>query len=454
MGANFVNVDRKTRLLLPVDLREWVPEDDLVHFVIESAEAVSFRSFRVNERGCGSAQYPPRMMLALLIYCYANGTFSSRRIERATYRDVAVRYLTGDTHPDHDTIAKFRRDNFDAIAESFVQVLELAQELKLLKLGTISVDGTKIQANASKNRNVRYDRAQQLIAQLDQEVRELMDRAEQSDQQDEIDGQRLPEEISRRETLRAKLQRAKEQLEVKAKTRLKKEQKKYEEKLAERAKKKGRKGHSPKPPSEEPNPKAQQNLTDPDSLLMRKYFRSSFHQAYNAQAAVDADGTQLILGARIGRNTVDTHELVADIASIPESLGRPTAVLADSGYACEEQIDQVQNQGIEAYVSVGAEADLKRRLHDFRPIPEKNKRPTYMSQSAWGKAMKAKLKTDQGRALYKLRKQTVEPVFGIIKQAMGFRQFLLRGIKKVSGEWDLVCLAYNLKRLHNLKTAL
>ena len=459
MVAKYVNVDRQTRLLLPVDLRDWVPEDEMVHFVIEAVEGLPLLELRSNERGTGSAQYPPRMMLSLLIYCYANGIFSSRRIERATYRDVAVRYLTGDTHPDHDTIAKFRRENFAAVAESFTRVLELAREMKLLKVGTVSVDGTKLRANASKHRNVRYDRAGELVEQLDLEVRDLLQRAEQSDQHDEVDGQRLPDEISRRENLKSKLEQARKRLEARAKERAEHERGDYERKLAEREKRSGGgKGKKPKEPSSEPEGSEQENLTDPDSRLMRKNKRSSYEQAYNPQAVVDAEGSQLILGARVSQCASDSRELDADVSSIPVSIGKPTAVLADSGYACEEEVKAVEGREekgsrIDVYVSVGAEADLNRRKHDFRPVPKKEPRPSSVSKSSWGKKMKEKLETEKGRALYKLRKQTVEPVFGIIKQVMGFRQFLLRGKEKVAGEWTLVCLAYNIKRLHRLRMA-
>src|SRR5262245_20075362 len=200
MAHRFKNADRKTPMLLPPDLREWVGEDDLVHFVIEAVERLPLSSFVVNHRGSGDEQYPPHTMLALLIYCYANGIFSSRRIERATYRDVAVRYLTADMHPDHDTICAFRRNNFEAIAVSFVDVLELARELQLLRLGMVSTDGTHMKANASKDKNLTYERAQQLRAQLQQDVQELLDQAEQADQKGE-DPQKLPQEIARREKL-------------------------------------------------------------------------------------------------------------------------------------------------------------------------------------------------------------------------------------------------------------
>jgi transposase len=259
MSARFVSVDRETPMLLPPDLRDWVPEDDLVHFVIEAVDRLPLEKFRVNHWGTGDAQFPPHMMLALLIYCYANGIFSSRKIERATYRDVAVRYLTAGTHPDHDTICKFRRENLEAFRESFVDVLELARELKLLKLGTVSIDGTHIKANASIDQNVTYRRAVEIREQLRLDIEELLKRAEQADAEDE-DSQKLPAEVSRRE----------------------------------------------------------------------------------------------------------------------------------------------------------------------------------------------KLRTGEGKAIYGKRNHTVEPVFGIIKEAMGFREFRLRGKEKVSGEWTLVCLAYNLKRLHKL----
>ena len=218
--SNFVNFDRDQAFLLPPDLRDWVPEDDLAHFVIEAVERVEMRAFKVNHRGTGSAQYHPRMMLALLIYCYANGIFSSRRIERATHRDIGVRFVAANQHPDHDTIASFRRENFAAVGESFLQVLLLAKELKLVKLGVVSVDGTKLDANGSKHRSVRYDRAGELIDQLKLEISELMARAEALDDGSEADPQALPREIARR------------RLERQAKARAEAERADYEAKVA------------------------------------------------------------------------------------------------------------------------------------------------------------------------------------------------------------------------------
>lgn len=457
MSTRFVSVDRNQPLLLPPDLRDWVADDDAVHFVIEAVESMPLAPFKVNVKGTGSAQYPPHMMLSLLIYCYANGTFSSRRIEQATYRDVAVRYLTADTHPDHDTICTFRRENFDAVAACFVHILELARELKLLKVGTVSVDGTTLKANANKNRNVRYDRAGELIEQLELEVRELMDQAESTDRREQADEQSLPQELARREALKAKLAQARTRIEARAKRKAESKQADYERKVSERAQRKGSaKGRHIKEPDPTPDPKTQENLTDPDSRLMRHNKHSPYEQAYNGQAVVDADGSQLVLGTHVSQCASDRNELVQAIESIPAVLGEPQTVLADNGYLNEEQVRTLEGPDeepkMEVLVSVHAEAKQLRRKHDFRPLPTEEKKSPEI-RSAFVLEMKQKMERDEARAKYRLRKQTVEPVFGTVKKWMGFTQFLLRGHAKVSGEWQLVALAYNIKRLWNLKCA-
>ena len=452
MSTRFLSVDRATPMLLPPDLRDWVPEDDMVHFVISAVEGVPLTDFRVNVRGTGSEQYPPHMMLSLLIYCYSNGIFSSRRIERATHRDIAVRYLTGNTHPDHDTIAKFRRENFDAVHRCFVQVLEQAREVGVLKVGTVSVDGTKLKANASKHQNISYDRAGELLEQLDLEVRELLTQAESADQGDREDGQRIPEEIARREALKEKLSQARARIEKRAQARADAEQAKYERKIKDREQRKDGRGRQPKAPDPRPRGDEQTNLVDADSNLMRRSNRDSYEQSYNAQAAVDADGSQLVLGTMVGQMGTDQPHLVPTIEAISEEVGIPTSVLADAGYGDGKSVAHLESQGMDVYVSIGAEATHNRRRHDFRPEHCRSERPGPV-RAPWRIEMKAKLTSDTGRALYARRKQTVEPVFGIIKQAMGFRQFLLRGIGQVQGEWELVTLAYNFKRLWNLKLA-
>ena len=443
---NFIQADPNQPLLLPIDLREWVPADDMVHFISEAVEQVPLAHFRVNVRGSGSRQYHPRMMLALLIYCYANGVFGSRRIEAATYRDIAVRYLCADTHPDHDTICKFRRENVEAISESFLRVLQLAHELKLLKVGTISVDGTKVDANASKHRNVRYDRAGDLIEQLEGDIAALMEQAELADGNEREAGQQLPEGLARREKLKAELESARQRLEAEAKARAAREQSDYERKVAARDQRKGRrKGAKIKPPDDRPPPSAQSNLTDPDSNLMRKNKGSEYRQSYNAQAAVSTDGSQMVLGNRVSTCAADNGELVADVEAVSETLGSVRGVLADNGFANDEQIDELERRHMEVLVATGRP---NQRRYDFRP--PKRATPEATNPKPWIQRMNARLKSDRGRGLYRLRQQTVEPVFGIIKQVVGFRRFMLRGIEKVSLEWELVCLAYNCKRLHRL----
>ena len=387
----------------------------------------------------------PRMMLALLVYCYANGIFGSRRIERATYRDIGVRYVASNCHPDHDTICAFRRNNFEAVAKAFEQVLLLAKELKLLRLGTVSVDGTKVDANANKRNNVRYDRAQELRG----EIKALLDRAEQEDSKEAVDPQALPQELSRHERLRERLDRACAELERRARTAAAAERASYERKVSERESRKGgRKGRRVKAPTEEPDGKQQINLTDADSGLMRKSKQHEYRQAYNAQAVVDADGSQLVLGARVSTNASDRRELVADVDAIPASLGKATGVLADNGYATGDEVAQLEQRGMEVLVATTAEW---RRRYDFRP--PKAPRPQREVRADWIAAMRKKMMQPEKSARYRLRQQTVEPVFGIVKQAMGFRQFLLRGIDKVQGEWGLVTLAYNCRRLHTLARA-
>ena len=458
MSARFVDIDRETPMLLPPDLRDWVPEDDLVHFIIEAVQRLPLEDFQVNHRGTGNRQFPPHMMLALLIYCYANGLFSSRKIERATHRDVAVRFLTGNTHPDHDTICKFRRENFNAFSKAFVSVLELAKELKLLKLGNVAIDGTHIKASASIDKNVTFERAQEIREQLQQDVAELLEQAETADKNDE-DNQKLPKEIARREKLISKMDRAIDELKQRAGKRDAKAQAEYEEKLKERQRKEEETGKKPggrKPKQPEPGPEnsnVQANLTDPDARIMRKNKRSGFTQSYNAQAAVDADGSQLIVGEHVSQSASDSTELENGLKSIPKELGKPKAGLLDAGYVDADAIERVQEeQGIELYVSVHREDAHSERHYDYRP-KKQSERPTKAIKDPRLLKMRDKLRTEEGKALYGKRNHTVETAFGIIKAVMGFRGFMLRGLEKVSGEWNLVCLSYNLKRLHQMKLA-
>jgi transposase len=274
MPARFVNLDRQTPMLLPCDLRDWVPESHIVHFILDAVEQLPITDFRVNERGSGSEQYPPRMMLALLIYCYATGRFGSRTIEAASFSDVAVRYLCANYHPDHDSICAFRTANKHAFEAAFVSVLQLAQHLRLSKVGTVSVDGTKIQANASKHAAVSYARAGEMIAQLELEVKELVVRAQQAENQESKEALDIPAELARREDRKAALQQARQVIEARAKEMAAAQQADYQAKQAKRqaqceAGKKPR-GPEPMPPSATPDPKAQYNFTDPESSIMKE----------------------------------------------------------------------------------------------------------------------------------------------------------------------------------------
>jgi transposase len=457
MATRFVSIDRDTPLLLPPNLRDWVPADHLVHFIVDAVAALDLRQVKVNERGTGSEQYPPTMLLALLIYSYATGTFGSRRIERSTYDSVPVRLLTADTHPDHDTICTFRRENKALLTESFVKVLQLAQQLKVLQIGqiTVAVDGTKVLANASKHSAVSYERAGQMIAQLELEVGQLIAKAEQADSTPLQDGLTIPEEITRRQERKAALESARAQIEARAQARYAVELAEHEKKLAERAAKKERGekvgGKLPKAPTPEPGPGDQYNFTDPESRIMKAGNGNHFEQSYNAQAAVEVQ-SRLIVGERVSQSPNDKQELMADLQAIPSHAGRVEAVLIDSGFFSEsavraaEQTAEGQSSGTTVYAAMERKSH-HRSVADLERKAEPN--PPVVGASV-SEVMKHRLATAAGKQKYKLRQQTVEPVFGIINSVLGFRRFVLRGLGKVKLEWTLICAAYNLKRLHRL----
>jgi transposase len=449
--SNFIPFNRDQAFLLPPDLKTWVPEDDLAHFVVAAVDRVALGAFATPSRTGGKPQYHPRLMLALLVYAYANGIFSSRRIERATYRDIAVRFVAANLHPDHDTIAVFRRSNKAAFEAAFLQVLLLARESGLLQLGTVSIDGTKIDANASKIRSVRYDRAQQLRTKLAADIAALTAQAEAADAQNS-DPQALPAEIARRESLKAKLDAACTRLEAEARAQAEAARPTYEAKKAAydaKVTKRARRGGPPKPPDDQPPPERQSNLTDPDSALMRRSDAHEYRQAYNAQAVVCADGAQLILTTNMVATTADAPSFAATILAMRATIGLPQRVLADTGYASGPAVAALQAEGIEPLVAIGR--TQQQRPYDFRPPPKP--KPARALKEPWRIAMKDTLETENAKAQYAKRKQTVEPVFGIIKSAMGFRRFHLRGIARVATEWLLVALAYNCRRMIPLRRA-
>lgn len=448
---HFRQCDRETPFLLPPSVDEWLPKDHLARFVVDIVEQLDLSALTRQYRGAGSAAYHPAVLLALLIYGYATGTFGSRRIEQASYDSLAFRYIAANTHPDHDTLCAFRKRFLPEIERLFVEVLRIAKQMKLLKLGTVALDGTKIQANASRHSALSYGHAQKIEAQLQAEVKELLARAEKADAEPLPEGLSVPEELARREARLQAIRDAKAQIEARVAERFAAEQAEYEAKVKARADKKKHTGKKPrgKPPTSPtagPRAEDQVNLTDPDSRVMPTP-GGGFEQSYNAQAAVDTD-TMLVVATTLTQAANDKQQvapMVQTLATLPEDLGKVTQALADAGYYSEANVTTCIEAAIEPLLAAGREShhrSWQERFAEPAPLPDD---ADPLAQ------MKHQLKTRAGRALYGLRKQTVEPVFGIIKAVMRFRQFLLRGLDAVRGEWSLVTMAWNIRRMAVLR---
>lgn len=451
--SNFRQVDRETGFLLPPSVDEWLPERHLGRFVVEVIEGLDLSAMVKAYRGSGSASYHPRVLLGLLVYGYATGVFSSRAVERATYDSVAFRFIAANDHPDHDTIARFRRRFLSEIEGLFVQVLLLAREAGVLKLGTVALDGTKVHAHASRHSALSYGHASKLEAQLQAEVAELMTLAEAADTADVPDGMSVPEELARRQTRLARIAEAKATIEARARERYDREQEEHQAKMKARedkAQRIGRKpgGRPPQPPVAGPRPKDQVNLTDADSRIM-PVAGDGFEQAYNAQAVVARDSL-LVLTNDVVQAANDKEQIkpaLKKLKQLPEALGRPETLLADSGYFSEANVEACAEATIAPLIPPGRERhhlSWKERFAEAPPPPE---------GPGAVQAMAHRLATPEGRQTYALRKHTPEPVFGIIKSVMGFRQFHLRGLHQVKGEWNLVTLAWNIKRMFALNPA-
>ena len=447
----FHPIDRETDFLLPPSVQEWLPEAHLARYVVEVVEQLDLSAMERAYAGKGSDAYHPAMLLALLIYGYATGTFSSRKIERATHDSLAFRYIACNRHPDHDTLATFRKRFGQEFESAFIQVLQVARENQLSRFGTVSLDGTKIHANASRHSALSYGHAEKIEAQLKAEVQDLIKLAAEADQSSLPDGVKLPDEIKRREDRLAAIAAAKATIEARAAERFDREHAAHQAKLAARAKKEaetGKKprGKGPKPPQAGPRADDQVNLTDEESRIM-PVSGGGFEQSYNAQAVVDTE-SMLILATHVTQATNDKEQIAPMLAKVqanPEGLNQPTTCLADTGYYSEKNVAACVAAKIEPLIAV------KRDQH-HPGWRERFSEPEALAEGASAvEAMKHRLKTRAGRAAYAFRKQTVEPVFGIIKSVMGFRQFLLRGLANVSHEWTLVCLAWNLKRMAVLR---
>ena len=450
--SNFRPINRDTGFLLPPSVDEWLPQRHLARFVVEVIDGLDLSELVKAYRGSGSASYHPAMLLGLMVYGYATKMFSSRAIERGTYDSVAFRFIAGNEHPDHDTIATFRKRFLPQIEALFVEVLKLARTMGMLKLGTVALDGTKVHANASRHSALSYGHAKKIEKQLKKEVQQLLRLAEQADGVNTPDGMSIPEELERRELRLAAIAAAKAKIEARAEERLEREQAEHQSKLAARAeqeKRTGKKprGRPPEPPTGGVKDKEQVNLTDEDSRIM-KVAGGGFDQCYNAQAVV-ATGSMLIVAADVTQAANDKGQLlpmIEKLQRLPEELGRTKRILADSGYLSERNVEQCATAKIEPLIAMGRtrhHVSWKQRFAAAPKSPSDSATPL--------QKMAYRLKTPRGRKLYALRKQTPEPVFGIIKSVMGYRQCLLRGLESVKGEWNLVSLSWNIKRMFALQ---
>jgi transposase len=446
---SYIQADRDTPYLLPPSVDEWLPANHLARFILEVIDQLDLSRLTQGYARRGSKAHHPAVLLALLVYGYATGVFSSRKIERATYDSVAFRFLAANTHPDHDTLATFRKRFLPELEDLFVQVLSIAQTMKLLQLGQISLDGSKLKANASKHKALSHGHIEKLEAQLREEVQALLAQAEATDRDELPDGLDLPAELARREARLAALADAKAAIEARAQARFDAEQQDYDAKMARREAQrqagKPPRGKEPQPPEAGPRANDQVNLTDEESRIM-PVSGGGFEQAYNVQAAVDTE-TMLVLATGVTQQTNDKQQvepMLEALSALPDSLGQIDSAAMDNGYYSAANVQACLDRDIEPLIALGRDAHHLPLEERFGPDAPEPRTDDPVVRMAW------RLKTKAGRALYAKRKATVEPVFGIIKQVMGFRQFTLRGLVAVTGEWTLVTLAFNLKRMHVL----
>jgi len=448
-SRRFMTVDYEDALELTVSLRECLPPDHLVRFVVDIISLLDLSCIYAHYGDRGGKAYAPEILLGLLFYGYATGVFSSRKIEKKTIESIPFRYIAGGMHIDHDTIADFRKTFLAEVRELFVQLLLLAHATGVLQLGNISLDGSKVHADASKSKAISYKRLGELEERLRQEVAELLALGEQADQVELPEGMVIEDEITFRKNRLANLAEAKAILEARAQERYEAERAAYEAKMRareEKARQTGRKprGRTPRPPTPGPRDKDQYNFTDPESRIMKNSTDGGFNQHYNVQVAVDQDSL-LIVSNTLSNHPNDYGEAIPTVDAIPAELGKPEAATLDHGYFSENNITEMEARGIEPYIATGREPhhrNWKTYFAEQPVLPPDDASPTVQ--------MAYKLRTEIGKAIYRLRKCTVEPVIGIIKEVLGFRQFSLRGLAAAAGEWGLVCLAFNLKRLHTL----
>jgi transposase len=447
--TTFRKYDPDQLLLLPEDMREWLPEDHLAHFVRDVVAELDLTEIFAKYDGSkgGYPPYHPTMMTGLLIYGYCVGIRSSRKIEKACWEQVPFRILAAGQNPDHDTIAEFRRRHLAALAKIFLQALSICREAGLVKLGHVALDGTKMQANASKHKSMSYDRMGKKEKELEDAIARLLNEAEDLDRNEDQRfgkgrrGDELPEELRFKQNRLLKIKSAKAALEKEAKDAAKKAEREQEKHDDEKGPKQG--GNGPAKPTGKPADKAQRNFTDPESRIMMAGATKSFEQCYNCQTAVD-DIAQVIVATYVTQEANDKQQIKPLFNAIKKNLGRgskPKKISADAGYWSEDNANFLEAQKIDAYVATG------RMKRTEKPAPPPRGR--IPDGATTKQRMARKLKTLEGKAVYKMRKAIVEPVFGQIKFARGTRQFLLRGLEKVSGEWALICAGHNFLKLYS-----
>jgi len=455
MPRRFVRADYEATLNRTIRLGDALPPTHLARFVVAAIAQLDLRRIYGRYGARGGTALAPEILLGLLFYGYATGVFSSRKLEQATHESIPFRFLAGEHHPDHDTIARFRKAYLPELKDLFVQILLCAHLAGVLAPGDVSVDGTKLHADASKSHAVSYKHLLELERRLQTEVEALFALGEQADGSGAPvvpapgGGGGLLAELTRRQVRLANLAQAKAVLEERAQVRYAAEQAAYEAKVQareERARQTNRRpgGRPPQPPTPGPRDKDQYNFTDPDSRIMKNSTDAGFEQHYNAQVAVE-QASLLIMAATLSNHPTDQGEALPTVDAIPPALGPPPAAALDSGYFSADNITGLRARGVEPYIATGREPHHPpwARYFEAQPVPP----PADASPRI---QMAYQLQTELGRAIYRLRKCTVEPVIGIIKEVMGFRQFSLRGLAAAAGEWCLVCLAFNLKRLHVL----
>lgn len=446
--TRFLSYEPGQLLLLPPDLRDWLEEGHLAYFILDVVETLDLSEIYASYDGSrgGRPGFDPRLLVGLLIYGYCVGVRSSRKIEKATYESVPFRVLAANQHPDHATIAEFRRRHLEALSRLFVQVLRLCEKAGLVRLGHVALDGTKMRANASKHKAMSYGRMQEKIGELEAQVAELLAAAEAADRAEDAEhgskrGDELPDELRFRQQRLEKIRQAKKELEAEAQAA---EQRRRAEKEA-KAKAKGGceelAGGKELAPAQAVKPveKAQRNFTDPDSRIMRDGATKSFEQSYNCQAVVESE-TQVILAEQVTQEANDKQQVKPLIEQMKVNLEDrvPQELSADAGYFSEDNVNYIEDQKIEPYVATGRQ---KRVVPPVLPVEALPAGATIQERMA------AKLQTPTGKRVYSRRKETVEPVFGQIKEARGIRRFLFRGLGSVQAEWSLICATHNLLKL-------